>query len=412
MKVTNLRSMRLEGPLPHSVGGKQGQTTRLIVRLDTDTGLYGLGEAQDFMGVHEALDYIKACLVGRNPFDVGPFLSEMLYGTLPPHPPNAQYDGQTFACVYQPIALYSPTATPTGPIVWAMSAVEMALCDLVGKALQTPVYNLLGGKYRDKVRIYLDRSTPPASDDLDAWRKMAVDAVEAGFTQMKFDVEFTAPGYTEDVWNRSISTQQMRRIFERLNVVRQAIGWDIEVCVDCHMQYNVVDAIRLATELAPLKLKWLEDPTAIINPDACLSVKEKSPIPICVGEMFIAEQFRLFVDRSACDIVHPDVLFCGGLHEAQKIADYAELHYMPTAMHGNAGALGAVAAAHVAAAIRNLLGLEYHFIEAEWVGHFVHREGMSLFKDGYLPLTDAPGLGVELDLGICKRHLASGESLF
>ena len=129
------------------------------------------------------------------------------------------------------------------------------------------------------------------------------------------------------------------------------------------MHYNATDAIRLANELAPLRLSWLEDPCPITNPDSCASVRAKSPIPICVGEMFIAEQFRTFIDQKACDIIHPDVMFSGGLHETRRIADYAELHHLPMAMHGNGGCLATIAAAHVAAASRNFIGLEYHHQE-------------------------------------------------
>ncbi len=118
------------------------------------------------------------------------------------------------------------------------------------------------------------------------------------------------------------------------------------------------------------------------------------------------------MDRRACDIIHPDVLFCGGLHETRRIADYAELHYMPMAMHGNSGALGTIGAAHVAAGIRNFLGLEYHLIEAEWTCTFVRREGAALFDGGSVPLTDAPGLGVELDRDVCSRYLDAGQTLF
>jgi galactonate dehydratase len=398
--------------MPHGGGGKPGVRSKIVVRVDTDHGLYGLGEVDDFIGVREALGYLKAWLVGRNPLDVRPFFSEMLYGTLPPHPDIRKCDERSFANTHRPTLFCSPTATPTGPIVWALSGVGMALCDLVGKVLRTPVYNLLGGKYRDRIRIYLDRSSPQAIDDLEAWRKMAAEAVEEGFTQLKFDIDYTASDQTEDFWNRCIPSRQMKQIVERITAVRQTLGWDVELCVDCHMHYNVIDAIRLANELAPLKLMWLEDPTPITNPDACANVREKSPIAICVGEMFIAEQFRLFIDRKACDIVHPDVLFCGGLHEARRIADYAELHYIPMAMHANGGSLATVAAAHVAAATRNFLGLEYHFREAKWIGEFIHRDGVPLFEDGYVPLTNAPGLGVELNDNVCRQYLASGESLF
>jgi L-alanine-DL-glutamate epimerase-like enolase superfamily enzyme len=156
---------------------------------------------------------------------------------------------------------------------------------------------------------------------------------------------------------------------------------------------------------------WLEDPTPTVNPDSCAAVRAKSSIPICIGEMFIAEEFRTFVDQEACDILHPDVLFCGGMHELRKIADYAELHALPLAMHGNGGALATIAAAHVAAASRNFLGLEYHFIETPWIAQFVSRD-VPLFRDGHVPLTDAPGLGVTLNREACRKHLAPGETLW
>ena len=135
-------------------------------------------------------------------------------------------------------------------------------------------------------------------------------------------------------------------------------------------------------------------------------------MPICVGEMFSAEQARLFIDRGACDVIHPDVLFAGGLHETRRIADYAELHHIPLALHGNGGCLATIAAGHVAAASRGFMGLEYHFIESDWLGAYVRREGVPFLREGHLPLTDAPGLGVELNEEVCRRYLAPGESLF
>lgn len=407
MKITDVRTMRLWGPRVHGVGGETGSfIAKVIVRVDTDAGIYGLGEVDDFMGVREAIAYIREYFRGRDPMAINPIVSELWYGTLPPHHPAARHGvlpGEIIACPTS-----SPTATATGPVAWAISGVEMALCDLVGKVLQTPCYNLLGGKFRDRVRVYLDRSAPSAVTDLDAWRLMAAESAQAGFRQMKFDIDFMATECVPDVWNRSLSLQQINRIVERLRVVRETVGADFELCVDCHGQYNVPDAIRLAQALAPLNILWLEDPTPGANPDSCAAVRAKSPIPICVGEMLIADQFRDFVERGACDILHPDILFCGGMHQMRRIAEYAELHHLSVAMHGNGGALATIAAAHVAAASRNFLGLEYHFIETRWIGEYVRRD-VPLFRDGYVPLTDAPGLGVELDESVCRDHLAAGE---
>ncbi len=410
MKITSIRMMRLWGPRNHGVGGGTAKIARVVVRVDTDSGIYGLGECDDFMGVRQGIAYLDEYFRGRDPFSINAIVSEMLYGTQAPNPAGAPR-GPMGKNNINAVSMCSPTATPWGPVVWAASGVEIALCDLLGKALKTPAYNLLGGKFRDHARVYLDRSSPDDITDLGAWEKMAAETVASGFTQMKFDIDFMATECVKDVWNRSLSLRQINRIVERLTVVRQATGPDFEICVDCHMQYNIPDAIRVAQALAPLQLLWLEDPTPITNPDSCAQVRAKSPVPICIGEMFIAEQFRLFVDAGACDVLHPDVMFCGGMHELRRIADFAELNHLPVAFHGNGGALATIAAAHVGVASRNFLGLEYHFIETPWIGGFVRRD-VPLFRDGQVVMTDAPGLGVELDREVCRQHLAPGESLF
>ena len=409
MKITDIRMMRLWGPRIHGVGGGSAKIAKVVVRVDTDAGLHGLGEVDDFMGVRQGIAYMREYFIGRDAFAANAIVSEMLYGTQAPNPPGVRRGPMGNNNIIA-VSMCSPTATPWGPVVWAASGVEIALCDLIGRALKTPAYNLLGGKFRDRVKVYLDRSSPDDITDLSAWEKMAAGTVASGFTQMKFDIDFMATECVTDVWNRSLSLKQINRIVERLTVVRRTTGPDFEICVDCHMQYNAPDAIRVANALAHLNLFWLEDPTPITNPDSCAEVRERSPIPICVGEMFIAEQFRLFIDHRACDILHPDVLFCGGLHELRRIADYAELNHLPVAIHGNGGALATVAAAHAGAACRNFLGLEYHFIETPWIGEYVRRDG-PLFRDGHVVLTDAPGLGVELDREVCRQHLAPGEPL-
>lgn len=410
MKITDIRTMRLHGPVLHGQGGEaDGAIYKMIVRVDTDAGIYGLGEADDYVGVRDAITYMKHYFLGRDPMQVRQIVSEMLYGSLPPLHAGAKegmLDGRICA-----IPSMSPTATPWGPVLWAASGVDIALCDLIGKALQTPAYNLFGGKFRDSVRVYLDRSSPHDIEQDEAWRRAAAATVELGFVQMKFDIDYMATECVPDVWNRSLSLKQLNRIVHRLSLVRETVGPDFELCVDCHMSYNVPDSIRLAQALAPFNLLWLEDPTPIVNPTSCAEVRAKSPVAICVGEMFNAEQFRLFIDSKACDILHPDIMFCGGMHEMRRIMDYAELNHLPVALHGNGGCLATIAAANVAATARNFLGVEYHFIETGWLGEYVRRD-VPLFRDGVIPLSNAPGLGIELDREVCRRHLAPGEVVF
>lgn len=400
MKITNVRTMAMVGPDAHGIGGQGRDWHILLVRIDTDSGLYGLGEAAHFqnqtLGVRQLImGKMKEYLIGKDPFTIRPFVTAMLYGGLPPHEPSQ-----------------SASATPFGPVVWAVSGVEMALCDLVGKALNTPVYNLLGGKYRDRLLVYLDRSSPADLNDLEAWRKLALDAQEQGFTDIKFDIDYAATDYPNDPWNKSLTLPQINKIVERLTAVRNAVGPDMEISIDGHMQYDVPSSIRLARALAHLNLKWFEDPTPVTNPDACVAIREKSPIPICLGETFVAEQFRLFIDRGACDMIHPDILFSGGLFETRKIADYADLNYLPMALHNNSCALGVIACAHVAAASPNFIGLEYHWHNAPWIGQIADRGGLPLFEDGHIVLNDEPGLGLTLNESVCEKYLESGEQLF
>jgi galactonate dehydratase len=395
MKVTDIRTMRLAGPDPHGVGGVERTWQIELLRVDTDAGIHGLGEAGSMMGDSEAIAYCREWLIGKDPFAIRPFVRAMLYGGLPPYDPQM-----------------SPTATVVGPISWAVSGIEMALCDIAGKALGTPVYNLLGGAFRNRVRVYLDRSGVADPTDDNAWRRLAQRVRSEGFTDLKFDAEWIAPELSRDPWNRSIRRDQIRKTVERLALVRDVVGPDIEIALDGHMSYDVDSAIRLARALEPIGLSWFEDPIPILDVDGLARVREASRIPICAGEMFVTEQFRTFIDRRALDIVHPDVLFVGGLHEARTVADLADLHGIPLALHNNGSALTSIAAAHVAASSPNFIALEYHFYDAPWIGRVIRREGHELFEDGHVVLSDAPGLGIELDLEVCRQFLAPGESLF
>src|SRR5690349_15447587 len=215
--------MRLWGPRIHDVGGGSGaKIAKIIIRVDTDAGLYGLGEVDDFMGMRQAINYIREYFKGRDPFQINAIVSEMLYASLPPHHAEAKQGVMPGGIIACPTS--SPTAVPWGPVLWSISGVEIALCDLIGKALNTPVYNLLGGKFRDGARVYLDRSSPHDITNLDHWRKMAAEAAEAGFSQMKFDIDFMASDCVPDVWNRSLSLDQVNKMVERLGVVRQTVG--------------------------------------------------------------------------------------------------------------------------------------------------------------------------------------------
>ncbi len=295
MRITDVRTMLLEGPDPHGVGGIERIWGVRIVRVDTDAGIYGLGEAGNMFGDGQGIAYAREWLIGRDPLTVRPFVRAMLSGGLPPFDPQM-----------------SATATVDGPMAWAVSGIEMALLDLAGKALGTPTYNLLGGAFRDRIRVYLDRSGATDPTDPGAWRALAERSIADGFSDFKFDAEWIAPDANEDPWNRQMRNRQIRLTFERLAVVREVAGPDAEIALDGHMSFDVETAIRLARALEPLALKWFEDPVPILNFDAQKRVRDASPIPICAGEMLVPDQFREMIDRRAVDIIHPDLLFVGG----------------------------------------------------------------------------------------------------
>jgi galactonate dehydratase len=402
MRITDVRTMRLVGPDAHGIGGRPRQISLRLVRIDTDAGISGFGETPDFLGDRDGIAYARAWLLGRDPFEITPFVRAMLYGALPTPggPPAAP-------------SIMSPTATTTGAAVWSASGIEMALCDIAGKALGTPVYTLLGGSYRRRIRIYIDRSGVADPTDLDSWRALGARARDEGFDFMKVDLEQIAPELTRDAWSRSLGNHQIATIAARVAAVRVGAGAEVEIALDGHMCFDVESSIRAARALEPSGLRWFEDPVPIVSATALAHVRAESPIPICAGEMFVAEQFRLFLEAGAVDIVHPDLLFVGGIHEARKVADLADLHYVPLALHNNGGGVTTVAAAHVAAASPNFLGLEYHFAGAPWAAQVVRRAGgRPLIDEGHLTLGDEPGLGIDLDADVCRRYLAPGEVSF
>src|SRR5689334_1482455 len=151
MKITSIRMMRLRGPRNHNVGGGTSKIAKVVIRVDADNGEYGLGECDDFMGVRRGINYMNEYFRGRDAFAVNAIVSEMLYGTVSPHHADAKPGEMPNGLIG--IAMCAPTATPWGPVVWAASGVAIALCDLIGKTLKVPAYNLLGGKFRDSVKV-------------------------------------------------------------------------------------------------------------------------------------------------------------------------------------------------------------------------------------------------------------------
>jgi galactonate dehydratase len=209
-----------------------------------------------------------------------------------------------------------------------------------------------------------------------------------------------------------ISSAEMDLMVELVGAVREAIGPGVDLAVDCHWNYNTGDVIRLARELAPFKLMWLEDPTPPDNVEALKRVTDHSPVPICCGENhYTRHGLRTMITTQAVDIVQPDVPKVGGLLESKKIADLADIYYIPLAAHNVSSPIATLAACHACASMRNFFILEFHAQDVAWWDELVVGDE-PFIQDGYITLPDAPGLGVELNVDVARAHLREGAAFF
>ena len=376
MKITDIRTAVIAANFPWN-----------LIRVYTDSGLVGLGEAYWGPGVTDVVEKLKPRLVGEDPMEVDRLWTRMM-------------------------RLMSGAGSIAGTTVAAISGIEIALLDLVGKHLKTPVYQLLGGKFRNRIRIYAD-SHAESLRDIDTWQERALQVRERGFDAIKFDLDTLAPELQLDTYNRTLTNRAIRRMVDIVRAVREVLGPDVELALDCHWSYNVTDAIRLAQALEPFSLLWQEDPTPPENAVAMAQVCAATSTPICTGEnLYTRHGFRPLIEKGGCHIIQPDIPRCGGLLESKRIADLADIYYIPFAAHNVCSPVGTVASAHVCAAICTFLVLEFHSQDIPWWDAVVAREQDPLIKNGYLTLSDQPGLGVELNDEVCRQHVQAGTLYF
>jgi L-alanine-DL-glutamate epimerase-like enolase superfamily enzyme len=363
----------------------------------TDEGLVGLGECYWGAGVETVARSLEGLLAGEDPHNIDWLYQKMIRGM-------------------------SGSGSMGGTAVNAISGVELALWDLKGKILGTPIYNLLGGRYRNSIRVYADcghgDQPTPAS-----WAERARAAVAKGFTAIKFDIDniqperFGDPNHvSSDGWlkgqQQPLSNQELDLMYSLLCGVREAIGPDVDLAADCHWNYNTRDVIRMARLFEPLRLMWLEDPTPPDNVEALKRVTDNSPVPICSGENhYTRHGLRPLIVDQAVDVLQPDIPRVGGLLEAKKIADLADLYYIPVAAHNVSSPVGTLAACHACASIRNFTIIEYHAQDIAWWDDLCLLE-TPLIKEGYITLPEKPGLGLDLNEHCVREHLAAGSTFF
>ncbi|MFQ6040111.1 MAG: mandelate racemase/muconate lactonizing enzyme family protein [Candidatus Poribacteria bacterium] len=374
MKITDVKATTLKGY-------KQWN----YVRIETDEGLTGLGEAHPGSGIVDIVKQFKGTLVGKDPKNIEPLYNSMIGAAR-----NRYAMGLS-----------------------AIGGIETALWDLKGKILGVPAHQLLGGKYRSRIRLYADvghgRGNTP-----EGWAQRAREGVADGYQAIKFDIDNSANELRQDAVNRELSSAEIRKMTSLVAAAREAIGEEIDICIDCHSLFSVHSAIKLAECLEPFNLMFLEDPVPNDNVEGMAKVAASTSIPICTGEfLFRRDGFRELIQAQACDMLHVDVSGTGGMLEAKRIADLADLYYMPFAAHNITSPIGMTAAAHVCAAVRNFIVMElpYHADQVQWRWDLVLSDE-PLVQDNAFVVPEKPGLGVELNEEVAREHLMLGYGYF
>ncbi len=342
----------------------------VYIKVYTDEGITGVGECSletREQTVATAVLELKKSVVGCDPLDT----ERLFYLSF-----RDEYWGA--CCV----------------LTSALSALDMALWDIKGKAFGVPVYQLLGGKFREKLRVYANRWFF-GGDTPDKLARLAEKTVKQGYTAMKWDPFYKA----ENV----IDSATMRGVVEQVKALREAVGWDVDLLIEGHGRFNPYTALQIANELAPYKPYFFEEPTLPENFEACAHVRARSPIPIASGERWCTKSdFRAALEAGAIDIAQPDLRICGGITEGKKIAALCEANQVPLAPHNIHGQIGTAASLHLACAIPNAIILEYS------VDDKMLKKSLFdyLYKpvNGYMYINDRPGLGIDFNEEVALAH--------
>lgn len=364
MKITNVTTH-----LFHPGRGKNW----LFVKVETDEGIHGWGEAYTQsdrdrtieVHVHQLARYLE----GRSPFDIK-HLAHWAYH---------DYGGKRGA-----MELYC-----------AVSAIDHACWDICGKATGQPVYNLLGGKCRERVRVYANGWGGGATPE--ALAERAAEVVALGFTGLKFD-PFRGP------WRTIIDRPVEVEAVERVRAVREAVGPDVEILVEVHRRLAPMHAIRVAREMVPYRPYWYEEPVSARDPNGLAEAKQNIDTPVVTGEeLYTKTEFRDIFEKRAADIINPDVCNCGGILELKEIAAMAEVYHVAVSPHNyNSTTVGLAATVHAAATMPNFLITEY-FLNFEEIGKEIARPPF-VVEDSHIALPTSPGLGLDLDeAALAKR---------
>ena len=362
-----------------------GNFTWTLIRIYTDEGTYGTGEAYWGAGVEQIVHRIRDVIIGENPCDIDRLYTQMLRAL-------------------------SGEGSIGGTTVTAISGVEIALHDLAGKIHGVPAYQLLGGKYRDEVRIYCDCHAGDDPSDPESYANEAENVLEEGWDAIKFDLDAEESWTGEDEWTRHLTDAEVRHKADIVREVVDRVDGRADVAFDCHWRWSGDTTRRLAVAIEPYDVWWLEDPVPPENHDVQWTVTQNTNTTIATGEnVYRKHGQRRLIEEQALDIVQPDMPKIGGMRETMKIADLADTYYIPMALHNVSSPVGTMAGAHVAAAARNFIAMEFHARDVPWWGDVVEED---VLEAGRISVPDEPGLGVTLDYDAVEAHLVDGSTIF
>ena len=393
-----------------------------LLKLYTNQGLVGYGEVRDASSKTYAL-MLKSRILGENPCNVDKLVHKI-----------KQFGG--------------PSRQGGG-----VSGIEIALWDLAGKAWGVPVYQLLGGKYRDRIRVYCDTDADGRDNSGHAMGLALKKRMEMGFTFLKMDLgigllleepgALSAPlGFMEEmkvyaphilnVQGGSVTAEMVKKqksydivntahpftgihitekgldILEQyVREVREVIGYEVPLAIDHFGHVCVEDCIRFARRMEKYNLAWMEDMIPWIYPDQYVRLKNATTVPVCTGEdIYLKESFRPLIEKGGVSVIHPDILTCGGALELKKIADMADENGVAVAIHMAESPIACMAAVHAAAAMHNVLAMELHSVDVPWWQDIAIGLPRPLVKDGFIAVPNGPGLGIEeLDDEVIRQHI-------
>jgi L-alanine-DL-glutamate epimerase-like enolase superfamily enzyme len=299
----------------------------------------------------------------------------------------------------------------------AITGVEFAMWDLIGKITGQPVHKILGGgSHTDQVRAYAS-ARPRNMMDMESCREFATLMKSQGWTACKSDID------RDQRWNqlnnRRLSNTGVDTIAKGFSNMRETLGPEFDIAVHCHWEMDFDSALRLAKAVAPIRPAWLEDPLPIAYNEQWVKLTEQSPVPILTGEnLYTRDDFRPFIVNQGVHMIEIDVSMAGGLLEAKKIADLAELYYIPVCTHNVASPIATIASANFAATVREFVAHEAFIMNPKnRAGDGINGDpdvlgyDKPMIKNGHIQLSDRPGFGIELNEKLIKeKYLVAGEA--